>query len=663
MGVSLFLTYIMANLSGSGWWTWIGELIPDRSRAGYFGKRSSLAQLMNILLFFTANWFLDAFENRIFLVYSIIYFIIGLLGTADIVLHTMVPEPESANERKDFRVDILISPLQDRRFLLFALISGFSMLSILIPTPFLAPHITSPATVGAPNIWLGIMYFISQLTWMAIAPFWGVMMDRMGQKPIVLLGLLHVLAFPLYLLLTASNYLFLLPCIAVWTGIFGPAYWEGLNQFMLALLPRENRTAYVAWYWAFLGIIGSGGTVIGGYIMEHAGLTLTIGTCTASTAVSFLLFSRLKTPSARLEHVISMIAAPSVYRTYARLAVLSGTLNPGKAHKALKDISRKSGALAFEEVISRMDDPDRRVREEAVFAMGRIGTPEARDVLTAHLADPESLIRPEAAAALGDMQDLAAVPPLIDALYTGDEELQEEAALALGKLQSEESVKALRQLIQEDRSQRVKVSGIEGIAHQKKLDAVEEIMDLWEHTSNTVLRRQLSISLGNLIGNPGEFYRCITGTAENRENAVSRLFQDVNGGIRKLRVLDAGYVSHILNESLPAVEELYLSEHYGESYSVLSTIIFNLIFRKLEMMGFEGDPREGEVFLKEKDSFLYLGYHVTSRLERFREEQDAEPKPADILLGLYFLKHYCKRESRSRKGTDHKPSPYRNGQE
>ena len=101
------------------------------------------------------------------------------------------------------------------------------------------------------------------------------------------------------------------------------------------------------------------------------------------------------------------------------------------------------------------------------------------------------------------MGDCTAIPPLVDALYNGDEELQEESARALGTIYSEDSVKVLKQLIKEDRSERVKVTGAQSIVAHGRLDAVEEVIDLWEQTSNRVLQKQLSISLGNLIGKAG----------------------------------------------------------------------------------------------------------------------------------------------------------------
>jgi len=646
IGSSFFLSFIMGNLSGSGWWTWITMLTPEKKRAAYFGKRSSLAQLVNIIFFFSATWLLDHFNKDVFLIYTLIYLTAGIFGVADILLHLAVPEPKNTHKKIPFNFKQFSSPVRDKNFLRFALITGFSVFSINIISPFQAPFITNDATIGAPNIWLGIMFLISQLTWVILAPFWGILMDRMGKKPVVLLGLLYPLSFILYLLLTPLNYSFILPLISLWTGFFAPAFWEGINQMMLLLTPEENRTPYIAWFWALMGMVAATGPLIGGFLMSATGsLGITTVVALCCLILSFLIFSTIKTPRDRsFEHVVAMITTPSTYRTFYQLPILSGRQKAEKVHKALRDVKHNTGELAFEEVYSRLDDPDQNVREEAVLAMGRIGTDEAGKALITHLDSIESLVRPEAAKALGLMGDSRAIPYLIDALYNGDEELQEESARALGKLYSEDSVSALRQLIREDRSERVKVTGAQSIALQGRLDALEEIIDLWEQTKNPVLQKQLSISLGNLIGKPGEFYLCITGTDEDKEKAMNQLFEDVHGGLKKMEILDFGFIHHILTNSLPSVEELFYEKNFRESFSYIFTIILNLISRRLEFSGI--DPRKIDipVLLKKQDSFLYLGFYLVHRFEHIKNKSDLSITGTEILLSLYYLKYYCKRE-------------------
>ena len=97
------------------------------------------------------------------------------------------------------------------------------------------------------------MTVISQLTWVAIAPLWGFVMDRYGRKPAVLMGFLVGLTSLCYVFLTKGNYVYLLPLLSLAAGFFGPAFWEGSNQLMLTLAPRERRVVYISWYNTIIG--------------------------------------------------------------------------------------------------------------------------------------------------------------------------------------------------------------------------------------------------------------------------------------------------------------------------------------------------------------------------------------------------------------------------
>jgi MFS family permease len=91
------------------------------------------------------------------------------------------------------------------------------------------------------------MFVISQLLWILLSPAWGMLMDRMGRKPVVMIGLLFTLSWIGYLFLAHRNYTYLLPIIALAAGgTLAPAFWDGTNQIMLSPTPEHNRLSFVA---------------------------------------------------------------------------------------------------------------------------------------------------------------------------------------------------------------------------------------------------------------------------------------------------------------------------------------------------------------------------------------------------------------------------------
>ena len=83
----------------------------------------------------------------------------------------------------------------------------------------------------------------------------------------------------------------------------------------------------------------------------------------------------------------------------------------GRAARYLGELQAESALTAVGELTT---DPALHARESAVYALGRIGRPEALPVLIAALGDPT--VRPVAAASLGDIGDARAVPHLVQVL-------------------------------------------------------------------------------------------------------------------------------------------------------------------------------------------------------------------------------------------------------
>ena len=547
VGAALF-----GNIGGSVWWSWMADLIPEGSRARFFGHRSSITQVVNLTFFFTATLMIDLYLDRVFIVYGILYTLAGLAGLLDLMIHLSIPEPKvedrSAFSRKDF-----FRPLRDKKFRSFCIILGLYLFSFNLAAPFIASYTIDPAGGGAPAVWLGVTFVISQLTWILTAPFWGVLMDRMGKKPVVIIGGLYILSWTGYLFLDPGNYQYLLPIIAVSGGLLAPAFWEGISQFMLSLSPERYRTSYSAWYWTAFGVSASISPLLGGALYDLlAAHPIVIGSITpgpfqvlASLSILMVLFSlthmgRIPVPKEKsVRAVISTILNPGIFRAVTNIGLLAKPTRAEDVEKALREVRGSAHSLSFSEIVIRLDDPDAEVREAAAMALARLKSEEAEGELIRRLQDPDALSRPFIARALGEAGSAKAVPFLIDALQDRSEDLQVEAASALGKIRVEESSQPILKSLREGGSLRVRISSAEAAARMGLNEAAEEIFTLMHGASNWILRRQLAIAMGDLFGVPGEIYHYMTGEFSRNVQMIYRLA----GGVERLA---SGFLRKVL---------------------------------------------------------------------------------------------------------------------
>ncbi len=546
--VAMIASWCAMNLSSSGWMSWMADLIPVATRGSFFLRRSAVFQGATVAWFFLASVLLDLFPDASRSWAYVIIFGVGAVGgVLDILLHLPIPEP-ARGSRPRFSATDFMAPLRDRNFFRYALVIGLAQLALNVASPFQAPYVTSRNAVGAPNVWLGIMTVISQLTWVAIAPLWGFVMDRYGRKPAVLMGFLVGLATLGYVFLTPGNYAIALPLLSLAAGFFGPAFWEGSNQLMLTLAPPELRVVYIGWYNTIIGVVSALGAIGGGELAGAlAGFRLRVGPMELRgfhvgqvASLAILVLAALAMRKVKEGHerpvaiLVSQFATASVFRSFASLGALSLDSSDPRVARALRRIDRKGGELVLREVIERLDDPHAEVRREAARALGRIGAAEAVVPLVSRLADPSSPIRIEAARALGEIGSDEAVPSLVRFLAVGSPELRAACAEALGVIGGDAARTALAASLPREEDHSVvavlaeavtKAAGAEEAeAPMEVLEAVQELLPRFALARNSALRRQYAISIGNILGRPGEFYRFITGESSSRQARCRALF-------------------------------------------------------------------------------------------------------------------------------------------
>ncbi len=654
--LSMSVAWSLMNAAGPGWWAWIADLIPESKRATFFGRRSAIIFALNMSWIFLVTVFLDG-ARRPALAYAAAFAVSGVFGVGDILLHIWIPDPARLGPRPGapggpapdrparMSLAVFFEPLRSPQFVRFSLAVGLAMLSINVLAPFIPPYITDPATVGAPYTWLGIMTVISQLAWVGSVRTWGVLMDRFGRKPVVALCSLFPIAWFAYLAVGPRTYVVLLPLISLAGGVLAPGFYEGVNQLMLSLTPNENRTTYVAWYVAIIGVIGALGSLLGGALASNTVMLdplpgepfhAVVVVAEVLTVLSFLVLTRIdEGRKTSTFDIVTRLATPNVVRNLVNMSIIGGAEEAGRAARALRTVEGAESDVAIDDIVGRLSDPDREVREEAARALGRIGSGESFDALVAQLRDGESSIRPEAAHALGHVGDPRAVTWLLQALQDPSVELQEAAAEALGDLGSRESAQTLLAMLRGNQAtERVKAQGAEALSQLGAVEAVWEIVPLLHRTSNAVLRRQLAIALANLFGRTGEFYRYVTGESARAEARGERLAGEAERSLRRLvRDVSPDAKSQILRRFAEAREAF----DAGDSLRALGCVR-DLLF-VLALFRHEIAPPAGEgaaAWAVGRDQRLAVALWV---LGEALAAQGSAVQKIDALLAFYLLRY------------------------
>jgi MFS family permease len=228
-----------------GWFSWFADMIPERVRGRYLGRRAALATTTAVVMSATMSHIID--RNNSFTVFTIIFCAAAVMGLGDIELFFLVREPRMAARETPWRLwSVILEPLRSRPFrgyLLYALSEAFMF-------GFAGAFFWLMGLEGLKigKFWSNLYVMVLPMVFTAVAlPLWGNVTGRFGSRPLVTLGTLMSVVFPVcWILATPGRYHVLLGVAAVIGGLFSAAIQVGDMNMIFALTPRESRSAYLA---------------------------------------------------------------------------------------------------------------------------------------------------------------------------------------------------------------------------------------------------------------------------------------------------------------------------------------------------------------------------------------------------------------------------------
>jgi MFS family permease len=276
------VTRVGAALGTPVWWGWVADLVPERSRARFFGCRAQWAGAVtaaSLVIGLTLLETCGGLANR-WLVGGL--FTAGAtFGTLDILLYLGVPEPPRGSGGPapggDFPhalVEHLREPFATPSFRRLILGMGLWSFSANLVVPFV-PVYQRGECLGGQRLGLGISFLalaglnvLASLATMVTARRWGDWGQRLGPRRLLLVGSGYLFINLAYCLVGPGSLPLLVP-IGLAGGALAGAWTVVTNQLLLATAPRENRGYFVSAYNLTNGWLMAGGPLLGGLLADR----------------------------------------------------------------------------------------------------------------------------------------------------------------------------------------------------------------------------------------------------------------------------------------------------------------------------------------------------------------------------------------------------------
>jgi MFS family permease len=251
------------------WSASISELVPLNIRGRYFGTRNVMFGTWSLLAVLFAGKLAERFHDALW-IFGIIFTMAACSRLIGLFFLTRMKFPRKVMEvqSQSAPLDTFTSVFRDKNFVRLLLFTGLFGFFFNAGQPFYSVFVLQELHFSLGQ--LATMTTVQTLGLLVALRTWGLLVDRFGNKPVMLTSALIWLTF------AAGCWLFAGPLRHVHlyatyfiTG-FMIAGFQNVGQFnlMIKMVPAENRAHYLSVYFSFTNLLVALGPITGGFILR-----------------------------------------------------------------------------------------------------------------------------------------------------------------------------------------------------------------------------------------------------------------------------------------------------------------------------------------------------------------------------------------------------------
>jgi MFS family permease len=506
---------------------------------------------------------------------------------------------------------------RDHNFLRYLLGVGLVTLATVPLVSFIPLFMKERVGLSSDRVvWLETGVLIGGL---ASSYLWGWLADRYGSKPVMVWGVCLLPLLPLAWLLMPQQSLwslYLALAIAVAQGLFNTGWTIGSGRLLFVrVVPVEKRTAYMALYFAWMGVAGGLGQLMGGWLVEltpgwegrwwivnHDPYTILFVVCMVLPLVATLLFRGVRADSSvTTRQFTGMFLRGNPFLAMESLVRYHRARDERATVAMTERLGRTRSPLTVEELIEALHDLRFFVRFEAVVSMTRHGSdPRLIEALIEVLEGNEPSLSTVAAWGLGRMGDERAVEALRRGLDARYRSVQAHCMRSLGSLGDRTVIPLLVKRLATEEDVGLQMALASALGSLGATEAATRLLSLLGPAGSKDVRMEFALAVARLVGEEHSFIQLQRRVETDPGTALSQEVTRLTGRLGR-----AHQTSVEMELALDAAAEALAQEAVEEG--------IGLLCGALEML--PPEQPGGPCGLVVQDCVAQMGKHGTARLE------------------------------------------------
>ncbi|MCL4506753.1 MAG: MFS transporter [Chloroflexi bacterium] len=257
-------------IAETGFYPWLQELIPNAIRGKFSAVNGIVATLVTLATTAASSYVID---HMVGIERFMILFAVGIVfGVLAVLSYAMLPggAPVQTSDESASRSEEMRHALRDTNFIRFLLILALITLGGSIGGSFVALYANEQVGLSSGNV---VLLTIGSSIGALISSYpLGWASDRYGSRPLMVLGLITSLVGPVGWLIMPRHSLVSLPFAMILSflgALAGTAWATGSGRyFFVNAVPPDQKTGYMAVWYAWNAIIGGAGPLIAGWLLR-----------------------------------------------------------------------------------------------------------------------------------------------------------------------------------------------------------------------------------------------------------------------------------------------------------------------------------------------------------------------------------------------------------
>ncbi len=265
---------IFGGVSYPAWFSWMGNLVPEKDRGRYFGIRTKISGFIALAAVILSAFFLDYFKTKglALLGFSILFALAFTFRFIAFLLFKKQYSPKFKQEKtKDYSFVSFI--LSKENYTKFTIYQFFFHFALMIASPFFAVYMLESLNFSYTTFI--IVSMSSSVFYLALSPLMGKFADRFGNMKLLYISTIFFASYPLFWLFIKSP-IWIIAIPQLISGIGNAAFLITFTKFTYDSLPEQKRAIGITYTNIMIGIGMFMGSLLGGILIKYSSIFVSL---------------------------------------------------------------------------------------------------------------------------------------------------------------------------------------------------------------------------------------------------------------------------------------------------------------------------------------------------------------------------------------------------